>query len=113
MRKGQTMTRRGVTVKDLGHHETRNGIAWSAEVVVLGMRFRVENDGNGGCDSWDRIDAAAHMQDGLREACAFIAPIARTEPALAEYADILENDAEAAGMFVSAMLDGAFRVVQA
>lgn len=36
MPKRKTMTRLGVTVKDLGSCPTRNGIAWSAEVTVGG-----------------------------------------------------------------------------
>lgn len=109
MRKRKTMTRLGVTVKDLGSCPTYNGIAWSAEVTVDGKSFRVSNAGNGGCDDWIAT-GTARINEGCAEAWSTIAALARREPALAEYADIMGNDAEAAGMFVSAMLDGAFLV---
>ncbi len=106
--KRRTTTRLGVTVRDLGSCPTRNGIAWSAEVTVGGKSFRVSNDGNGGCDDWYPV--SGRVNEGCAEAWATIAALARREPALAEYADVMTNAAEAAGMFVAAMLDGAFLV---
>lgn len=112
MKPGQSITRLGVTVRHLGSLETRNGVAWSAEVVVGGRKFHVENDGNGGCDVW-RADGSARLNEGCAEAWATIAALARREPALAEYAKeewFKSGDAEAAGLWVCAALDGAFRV---
>lgn len=108
-RRRKTMTRLGVTVNGLGSCQTYNGIAWSADVTVGGKSFRVSNAGNGGCDEW--TDSKGwRVNEDCAETWKFIADLARREPALAEYADIMDNDAEAAGMFVSAMLDGAFLV---
>ena len=108
------MSRRGVTIRDLGSHETRSGISWAAEVEYDGKRFFVENEGSGGMTFWSRAEKdAGHRFAGVRDAQMEIARLARTEPALAEYADCLDEDAEAAGMFISAALDGCFLVVQA
>jgi len=110
----KTISRRGVTIRDLGSCETRNGIAWAAEVGFGGKLFFVENCGDGGMTLWSRVEKdAGHRFAGVRDAQTAIAALARTEPALAEYADCLDEDAEAAGMFISAALDGCFLVVQA
>jgi len=102
-----------VTIVDRGSHETRNGIAWAAFVDFGGMAWRVENDGNGGMTMWSRRERDVHGFAGERETFAGIAALARTEPALAEYGEIMDDDREAAGLFVSAALDGCFRVVEA
>jgi len=114
MAKRRTITRRGVTIRDLGSHETYNGVAWAAEVAVLGMRWRVENEGNGGMTLWTRAERdAGHRFAGERETFAEIARLARTESSLAEFAEIMDSDREAAGLFISAALDGCFLVVEA
>jgi hypothetical protein len=107
------MTRRGVRIRDLGSHETRNGIAWAAEVDFGGMAWRVENAGNGGMTLWTRREDGVHGFAGERETFAGIARLARTEPCLAEYAETMDDDRRAAGMFISAALDGCFLVTEA
>lgn len=112
----KTIERLGVRITSLGAAQTRDGIAWSAQVEFVGepaRTFRVQNDGNGGGERWSRVRTPAfqgHLAEGLEEAQSEIARLARREPALAEYADLMHDDEAAAGLWISAALDGAFLI---
>ena len=114
MKRRRTVTRLGVTIKDLGSCETRNGIAWSAEVslTIAGTprTFLVSNDGNGGCDDWTERGADGHAFENVGAAEKILAEYARREPALADVRDCLEHDYAAAGMWIAAALDGCFLI---
>lgn len=114
MSKRRTVERLGVRIVDRGSCETRNGIAWSAEVTLsVGGKqrtFLVANSGNGGCDDWTELKADGHLFAHVDEAQKVIAVLARREPALAEYADCLASDEAAAGLWVGAALDGCFLI---
>lgn len=102
-----------MTVIDRGSHETRNGIAWAAEVHVIGQRWRVENDGNGGADRWSLANGKPAGTIEFDTVMAELARLARTEPALAEAKRWMRGDRDAASLYVTAALDGAFLVMEA